>query len=310
MFLFSSFALLFLAHSGIAQQQLPVQLPQVDIEGRIDGTCPSAEVTERALNSTKEEIGSILHDTVIPIVDPTSIYASCPCGGPGQWRRIAHLNMSDPNQQCPSNWGLITSPVRGCGRPTDASTCNSAVFPSLGSSYSHVCGRINAVQKGRPDAFHLSIEGRNPGLEGIYIDGVSLTHGAAGSRQHIWTFVAAIYETRTSPSLYVPAWTCPCSNININWPFQIPSFVGENYFCDTGNRGPGDSDHSTVFSDDPLWDGEGCGPTSTCCQVNNPPWFCTALPQPTTDDIEVRICDDQPRSNEDIYVQYVDIHVM
>ena len=40
-------ALLFFA-SGIAQQQdsLPVQLPQVDIEGRIDGTCPSAEVTE------------------------------------------------------------------------------------------------------------------------------------------------------------------------------------------------------------------------------------------------------------------------
>ena len=35
--------LLFLAPSSIAQQQdsLPVQLPQVDIEGRNDGTCPS-----------------------------------------------------------------------------------------------------------------------------------------------------------------------------------------------------------------------------------------------------------------------------
>ena len=153
MLLFSSFALLFLAHSGIAQQQLPVQLPQVDIEGRIDGICPSAEVTERALNSTKEGIRSILRDTVIPIVDSTTtINARCPCGGPGQWRRIAHLNMSDSNQQCPSNWRLITAPVRGCGRPT---TCNSVAFPSNGS-YSRVCGRINAIQKGTTSAFELS----------------------------------------------------------------------------------------------------------------------------------------------------------
>ena len=40
----------------------------------------------------------------------------------------------------------------------------------------------------------------------------------------------------------------------------------------------------------PLWDGEGCGPINACCQLNNPPWFCTPLPQPTTDDIELRLC--------------------
>ena len=33
---------------------------------------------------------------------------------------------------------------------------------------------------------------------------------------------------------------------------------------------------------DPLWDGEGCGPTSICCDFNNPPWFCKTLPQPTS----------------------------
>ena len=300
-------ALLFLAHSGIAQQQdsLPVRLPQVDIEGRNNGTCPSAEVTEQARNSTKEEIRSILRDTVVPLLDRTSIYGRCPCGGPGQWHRIAHLDMSDPNQQCPSNWRLVTTPVRGCGRLNNNNNCNSAVFPSNGSSYSRVCGRINAIQKGAPDAFNPSIQGRNPGLEGVYIDGVSLTHGAAGSRQHIWTFAAALYENNPS---YTPAWVCQCSNTNINWPHQIPSFIGENYFCDTGSR---DSHtYPTVYQDDPLWDGEGCGPTSTCCQLNNPPWFCTTLPQPSTDDIELRICADQPLSNEDIYVQHVDIYVM
>ena len=307
MFSFISIVLLFLAHSGIAQQQdsLPVQLPQVDIEGRNDGTCPSAEVTEQARHSTKEEIRSILRDTVVPILDRTSIHGRCSCGGPGQWRRIAHLNMSDPNQQCPSNWRLITTPVRGCGR-TNNNICNSAVFPSHGSSYSRVCGRINAVQKGSTNAFEPSIEGRNPGLEGVYIDGVSLTHGPAGSRQHVWTFAAALYETDPNYDL---RYVCQCINMNYNWPYQIPSFIGNNYFCDTSNPGPSWS-NPAVYQDDPLWDGEGCGPTSTCCQLNNPPWFCTTLPQPTTDDIELRICSTHGIDNEDVYVQLVDIFVM
>ena len=37
-----------------------------------------------------------------------------------------------------------------------------------------------------------------------YIDGVSLTHGAAGSRQHIWSFAAARYETGASTSTVCP----------------------------------------------------------------------------------------------------------
>ena len=299
--------LLFLAHSGIAQQQdsLPVRLPQVAIEGRNDGTCPSAEATEQAQNSTKEEICSILRETVVPIL---SIRGRCPCGGPGVWRRIAHLNMSDLNQQCPPNWQLITTPERGCSQSLSGQpACRSAVFPSHGSSYSRVCGQVNAVQRGTPDAFHNTIDGRNPdGLEGVYVDGVSLTHGAAGSRQHIWTFAAAIYETHAS---YVPRLNCRCTNTNFNWPFQTPSFVGNNYFCDTGNPGPQFLD-GRYYLDDSLWDGDGCGPTNTCCQFNNPPWFCTTLPQPTTDDIELRICSDQPFDSEDVTVQLVDIYVL
>ena len=305
-----SIVLLFLAHSGIAQQQdsLPVQLPQVDIQRRNDGTCPSAEVTEQAANNTKEEIRSILRDTVVPILDgrPT-----CPCGGPGLWRRIAYLDMSDPNQQCPGNWHLITTPVRGCGRINDYS-CDSAVFPSDGSSYSRVCGRVIALQKGTTDAFGASVQavpGFYFGLEGVYVDGVSLTHGAAGSRQHIWTFAAAHYEN-TSLNHNLLQSVCPCTNTNYSWPYQIPSFVGNNYFCDTGNPGPGYS-RTEVYQDDPLWDGEGCGPTSTCCQFNNPPWFCTTLPQPTTDDIELRICAGLERiSDEDVHIQLVDIYIM
>ena len=254
--------------SGTAQEQdsLPVNIPLVTIEGRNAETCPSAAVTEQALNSTKETIRSILHDAVVPSLDNPS---TCPCGGPGLWRRIAHLDMSDPDQQCPSNWRLITTPVRACGRTSSA--CDSAVYSHQMMLPIHMCGRINAFQKGTHDAFYASIEGRNPGLEGVYIDGISLTHGAAGSRQHIWSFVVALYE---AGSTYRPQDNCRCTNTLINWPYRNPSFIGNNYFGDTGNPGP-DYTLTEVYQDDPLWDGD------TCCQLNNPPWFCTTLPQPT-----------------------------
>ena len=35
------------------------------------------------------------------------------------------------------------------------------------------------------------------GIDSYYVDGVSLTYGGAGSRQHIWTFAAGITESQT-----------------------------------------------------------------------------------------------------------------
>ena len=179
------------------------------------------------------------------------------------------------------------------------------MFLSNGASYSHVCGRINALQKGNVDAFFNSVDSPRLGLEDAYVGGVSVTHGTAGSRQHVWTFAAVLYET--DPNFVHTRNVCPCTNTNINWSYQIPSFIGNSYFCESGNPGPG-YNVNKVFTDDPLWDGDGCGLTSTCCQLNNPPWFCTTLPQPTTDDIELRICGAEAKSNEDIYVQLVDVY--
>ena len=34
-------------------------------------------------------------------------------------------------------------------------------------------------------------------------------------------------------------------------------------------------------------------PAFFLCSFNNPPWFCKELPQPTTDNIEVRVCGDE-----------------
>ena len=236
----------------------------------VHDVCPSAKERAVIREQITEQVLSLLNSSSSESQPP------CACGGP-EWTRIAHLNMNDPSQQCPSDWNLISTPIRGCGR-AGVGVCVSALFASSGMSYSRVCGRVIAYQEGAPDAFNTGTSN----LEGGYVEGVSLTHGAAGSRQHIWTFAAALYEGASSRS------TCPCTNADEPWPYEVPEFVGDDYFCDTGNPGPGVS--STVYVDDPLWDGEGCGPTSTCCEFNNPPWFCTTLPQPTTDDIELRIC--------------------
>ena len=233
--------------------------------------------------TVREEIASALEDVTSAGMSgdlqdiPSPVVPNCTCGGSGQWTNIANFNWSDPDVACPSGFTLITEPVRGCRRaPREEANCKSVIFSSGGQSYSRVCGRVNGYQKGGTGAFRLGPY--EYGLEDIYVDGVSLTHGAPGSRQHIWTFAAAFYETG-SPYSWTSYYVCACTNTEQDWPYQVHSYIGNNYFCATGNPGPG-LQVSTIFADDPLWDGEGCGATNACCQLNNPPWFCTTLPQP------------------------------
>ena len=85
----------------------------------------------------------------------------------------------------------------------------------------------------------------------------------------------------------------------------VPPFVGQDYFCETGSRNT--YSERKFYEDDPLWNGQGCGAISTCCSFNNPPWFCKQLPQPTSDDIEMRLCGNG--SAEDTPIEVVEIYV-
>ena len=98
---------------------------------------------------------------------------------------------------------------------------------------------------------------------------------------HIWSFAAglsAIYNGEFLDQF------CQCAQTNAPSP---PSFVGNDYFCESGNEIPG---HTHIFYHDPLWDGQNCaGAANTCCQLNGPPYFTKTLPTSTTDDIELRL---------------------
>jgi hypothetical protein len=173
-------------------------------------------------------------------------------------------------------------------------------------TYNRVCGRITAYQIGTPDAFYQSITNDgvlSPDIDRPYIDGISITHGSTGSRQHIWTFVTAFGE---GPIRHVTH-TCGCNDPGIVWPYTTAgTFIGDDYFCESGVK-DASAQHGVFYPSHAIWDGTGCN-FGTCCEFSNPPWFCKALPQPTTDDLEVRICHDEslegsPIELMELYVQ-------
>ena len=221
------------------------------------------------------------------------------CGMEGGWIRVANLDMTQPNQQCPPGFRTITaSGKKLCGRPGPAG-CVSVKFPTNNIPYNRVSGRVIAYQDKSPDAqcpyIGLHTDGLIHTLEEVYIDGVSITHGSP--RQHIWTFIASQAE------IYTDCLACPCYTQFIGT--RVP-FIGDNFFCDSGTE----IWQGGIFYDaDPLWDGQGCGPNNGCCTFNNPPWFCTELDQHTSDDIELRLCADEDTNNEDIPIETIELYI-
>ena len=216
------------------------------------------------------------------------------CGGvTGGWMKVAELDMTNTSNQCPHDLRqTIHNTKRLCTRNSDGGGCSPVNYKTHGIGYNEVCGKIIGYQYATVDAL---ITG-GP-IDNNYVDGVSLTYG--NPKRHIWTFAAALDEVGTYPRL-----TCHCTNRD--HPGRLPpSFVGNDYFCDSGSR----HRFEIKFYDDPLWDGKGCGPLSDCCTFNTPPWFYKKLPSGTSDNIEMRVCRSEAAAGEDVLIEKVDIFV-
>ena len=151
--------------------------------------------------------------------------------GAGQWYQVAYLNMSNPAQQCPSAWREYNtqSGVRVCGRPVSSgASCPATFYPvAMGRQYSRVCGRAIGYQYGTTDGFGFLAQGQP--LDSYYVYGVSITHGTP--RNHVWTLAAGLTEGAFSLTQY----NCPCANPGHPNNAVVPSFVGDNYYCESGN---------------------------------------------------------------------------
>ena len=192
-----------------------------------------------------------------------------PCSPSQGWTLVGTIT-SDSG--CPA--GL--APLTACDKELCGKTgigCSSVTFPTNGVSYSKVSGLVYGYQQNSHDAFFGAALRT---IDQPYIDGVSITHGSP--RQHIWTLAA------TTSLAFCPRATG--SSVT------VPPYVGTDYFCDVSSS-----------CTDRLWDGAGslAGDEANC--------FYKVLPQPTTDDIEFRVCTKQNSAIEDVYIEYVKIYI-
>ena len=219
-------------------------------------------------------------------------------GQSGGWMRIANVDMRKNQTQCPP--GLVYNVTEGrrlCRKPSLAPGCSSTTFSTQGVRYEKVCGKVIGYQYYQPYGFGPSRF--TPGINQTYVDGVSLTHGSP--QQHVWTFADATDETHEPNHDHV---TCPCLHPSLTFTGVIPGFVGEDYYCETGSRNEAEQRY---YFDDPLWDGEGCEGENECCDRGGP-WFCKQLPQPTQDDIEMRVCTNSRDSDEDTVLEQIELY--
>ena len=234
------------------------------------------------------------------------------CGSGGGWTRLAYLDMTDSTENCPSGFKLYQSGgVKGCGRAASSvGSCVSVQFPSNGISYSQVCGRVVGYQYGSPDAVDPFIDDPNAhdDINSYYVDGVSITRGSP--RQHVWTLMCGLSSAgiHTWAGHNDARFNCPCSPDSPQ-KSTLQSFIGNDYFCESGNPATDGTYKETFYPSDPLWDGKDCSSEGDCCTAPGLPWFHKVLNTTTTDYLELRVCGDEGSSNEDTPLSFYELYI-
>ena len=230
------------------------------------------------------------------------------CDGKGGWMRVGYINMSELGATCPP--GLTLHQYNNidhglCSRPVSSSGSSASVFFSTyGVNYNKVCGRVIGYQYASPDGFPPNLGGGylyNPNIDNIYVDGVSITYDNNPCK-HVWTLGVGNVAHDTSVNQH----NCPCNTGNTET--TVPSFVGSDYYCESGIA----SGHwsSVLYANDPLWDGQQCvGLEGPCCTNPKMPWFIKTLNETTTEDIELRVMADEGTSNEDIPLDIIELYI-
>ena len=197
--------------------------------------------------------------------------------------RVAHLNMTDPSSQCPDGYRVETANnVTFCIRDTSVGMCAPILSESYGLTYSQVCGYVRGYQHGTMDCFNIDYNG----ISDVYVDGVSMTYDTPP--RHLWTYAAGLQEANLQSGHVNINNVCPCNTPQTGRTVSSPSFVGNDYYCESGTL---THPQSSWYTNDPLWDGMQCGgDEGPCCNRTGLPWFHKTLSTSTTATITTRVC--------------------
>ena len=207
-------------------------------------------------------------------------------------RHVYSLDMTIPSENCPSTLKFHQDGnLRTCGKKTNGPSCDSVNINTNGQSYSKVLGRVTAYQFASTDAF----ANHPQDIDKAYVDGISITYDSS-PRKHVWTYASAIHLFAANNNHQN---SCPSTGSG-DGPWN---FVGDNYFCSSGNPGP---DWAYVLYTTQVWSNIQ-GKCSFCGKKGLS--FCAELESSTTQNLELRICTDQSLSDEDIRIESVDLYI-
>ena len=184
------------------------------LKGGDGGGCALKKEREMALDEIHQTVKSLLDDNTCNGAPYRSMEA---CS-------FYQHKINDNSYNCPTGLNLTSYSKRTCGRAhTNDRGCSSTTFSVGDLPYSQVCGRIKGYQFEATRAFSTSVQG----IDSYYVCGVSLTHGGASSRQHIWTFANGLTEVTSNYRSEL----CPCDTYDYS---HVSQFVGNDYFCVIG----------------------------------------------------------------------------
>ena len=221
------------------------------------------------------------------------------CGTVGGWTRLGHLKMSSDHKMCPNEqFSYINKGgLHLCRIKSDKAGCATASYSSHGIKYSTICGYARGYQKGLAYAFIKSFQ-----LPASYLNGVSFQRFDASTtkREHVWSYACGQSEKSKNNN------ACPC-NKGAPESAKPPSFVGKNYYCESGtSTKPGSAD---FFPKDPLWDGKGFNNDEGPCHKDMMPYFKRTYDSTIADHISMKLCRTYIKNFLDVYLEGYGIFV-
>ena len=277
------------------------------------GGARSVTLTEEDLNRVSDNVTAKINESIIAELLDTiqtlnqtltdrlvslesQVFPTTVCNiTSANWRRIAYFDTTR-GDSCPSGLLTVTNTSNNqtaCGRTANRG-CTSLQFSPNGT-YTNVCGRVRGYQYYQPEAFETGTSS----IDSAYLHGVSITHGTP--RTHLWSYVAGLTEQASTTNH-----RCPCARPDPTDRSDVPSFVGEDFYCESGFSGS--SAENRIAWEDPLWDGQGCYSSGNQC-CNRYGWFHREIPA-TSDEIEVRWCAEFILDDEDVPTDQLEIWVM